>query len=99
MGESSVAEQRWACSVGVRHNSHTTLYGYDPDSDSFVPDDENRLRLCRDMDEKAAVLKEKFEAKTFASVEECQGNAFINLQNWREARKVSTIQESIMEEQ
>lgn len=51
------------------------------------------------MDEKAAVLKEKFEAKTFASVEECQGNAFINLQNWREARKVSTIQESIMEEQ
>ena len=90
----------WPSSGGlVVSEFDTTLYGYDPDSDNFVPDDENRLRLCRDMDEKAAVLKEKFEAKTFASVEECQGNAFINLQNWREAGKVSTIQESIMEEQ
>jgi hypothetical protein len=71
----------------------TTLYGYDPHSDNFVPGDENRLRLCRDMNEKAIVLMEGFEGKAFASVEECQGDAFINLHNWREACKAGTVQE------
>jgi len=51
------------------------------------------------MDEKAAVLKEKFEAKTSQVWKSVRGTLFINLQNWREAGKVSTIQESIMEEQ
>lgn len=65
------------------------------------PDDVCRLMLCTTMDEKAAILMERFEGKLWNSVEEYDGNAFIGcwesknsgevgdlLQTWPETRSM-----------
>jgi hypothetical protein len=69
----------WPSSGGlVVSEFDTNLWGMDRDAENLVPEDVARLRLCRSMDEKAAMLRERFQGKTFTDVEEYQGNAFIN---------------------
>lgn len=48
---------------------NTLIWGYGRDDDRFVPYKElGRLRVCKDIDEKATVLKEWFEGKEFKHV-------------------------------
>lgn len=55
----------------------TTMWGVERDCDEFVPEDVARLQLCTSMDEKAKMLKERFQGKVWGRVEEYRGNAFI----------------------
>ena len=51
----------WPSSGGlVVSEFDTNLWGMDRDTENLVPEDVARLRLCRSMDEKAAMLREWF---------------------------------------
>jgi hypothetical protein len=54
----------------------TNIYPGGVETDT-VPDDVCRLMLCTTMDEKATMLKERFQGKSWGSVEDYQGNGFI----------------------
>ncbi|KAF2803979.1 uncharacterized protein BDZ99DRAFT_545868, partial [Mytilinidion resinicola] len=68
----------WPSSGGLVVSEYdTTLPGFSKDTDDFVPDDVARLRLCISMDERAAMLLERYQGKTFRDVSEYRGNACI----------------------
>ncbi|KAF2181880.1 hypothetical protein K469DRAFT_713481 [Zopfia rhizophila CBS 207.26] len=98
--EPSLRERYWICVAWPSNGGlvvsefDTTLWGFGRDADDFVPEDVARLRLCRNMDEKAAMLKERFRGKTFIDVEQYRGNAFINCWVWKEAGEHGTLQQT-----
>ncbi|KAH7371730.1 hypothetical protein BKA66DRAFT_572699 [Pyrenochaeta sp. MPI-SDFR-AT-0127] len=69
----------------------TNMYGVGI-VDELVPTDVSRLLLCTNMDEKAEVLKSRFQGKHWGTVAEYQGNAFINCWSSKETGEVEQFQ-------
>lgn len=101
--EPSLRERYWVCvawpSSGglVVSEFQTTVGPLGVNDDNFVPEDVARLRLCRNMDERAAMLKERFHGETFANVKEYQGNAFIGSWSWKEDGEHGAFQQTWQE--
>ncbi|KAF1845475.1 uncharacterized protein K460DRAFT_109736 [Cucurbitaria berberidis CBS 394.84] len=70
----------------------TNMWGVEIEVE-VVPSDVARLRLCVSMDEKAHVLKERFQGKTWSSVEDYEGNAFIGCWGLKKTGEVGEFQE------
>jgi hypothetical protein len=71
----------------------TNMWGVD-DSTELVPTDVARLRLCKSMDKKARILKERFEGKVWDKVEDYRGNGFIGCWSRKESGEVGDFQKS-----
>lgn len=72
---------------------NTVMWGYGKDDDRFLPYEElGRLSLCKDMDEKAVVLKEWFEGKGFQNVGEYVGNGWIRSWDGKESGEHGDMQ-------
>jgi hypothetical protein len=68
----------WPSSGGlVVSEFDTTIWGVEIGDIECVPDDVARLRLCKNMDEKAQMPKDRFKGETWESVGDYTGNAFI----------------------
>ncbi|KAF2119147.1 hypothetical protein BDV96DRAFT_487301, partial [Lophiotrema nucula] len=90
----TVRERLW-CSVAwpsagglVIAEFHSARLGHRNDGgrEYEIPEDVGRLGLCADMDERAAMLRERFEGKFFASVEDYDeegGDAFLGAWGWK----------------
>lgn len=71
----------------------TNMWGLEGEKE-LVPEDVARLRLCTSMDEKAQMLKDRFEGKTWDRVEDYQGNAFIGCWSRKETGEVGEFQKT-----
>jgi hypothetical protein len=59
---------------------NTLMYGYGKDDDMFLPDEElGRLRLCKNMDEKALILMDWFEGKEIEDIQAYKGNSWLRI--------------------
>ncbi|KAF2677924.1 hypothetical protein K458DRAFT_349533 [Lentithecium fluviatile CBS 122367] len=74
---------------------NTIMWGYGRDDDRFLPYEElGRLRMCKDMDEKAVILKEWFEGKGFKNVGEYIGNAWMGIWDSKESGEHGEMQDT-----
>jgi hypothetical protein len=62
-----------------------------------VPDDVCRLVLCTTMDEKAAILKGRFEGKSWESVNDYHGNAFVRCWETKYSGEVGELLQTWLE--
>jgi hypothetical protein len=69
----------------------TNMYGIQ-DALVMVPMDVSRLLLCTTMDGKVEMLKQRFQGRSWHSVEECRGNAFISCWESKEGGEVERLQ-------
>jgi hypothetical protein len=69
---------------------NTNMYPGGVETDT-VPDDVCRLLLCITMDEKATMLKEKFEGKSWESVDDYKGNAFLGCSEAKHTGEVGDL--------
>jgi hypothetical protein len=80
----SPGERYWICTAWpssgevVMPEFNATLWGYEGDDDDFVPGDIARWEMCVTMDEKAVMLKDRYQGKAFTDVAQYQGNGFLN---------------------
>jgi hypothetical protein len=71
----------------------TSMYGF-TDENELVPDDVSPWLLCTNMEEKARILKERFQGKFWSSVKEYWGNAFIRCWELKEDGEVEALQQT-----
>lgn len=74
---------------------NTIMYGYGKDDDRFLPVEElGRLRLCKDMDEKATILKEWFEGKAIEDIQAYEGNWWLQIWDSKESGEHGKMQDT-----
>jgi hypothetical protein len=75
---------------------NTNMYPECVETDT-VPNDVCRSMLCTTMDEKATMLKERFGGKTWASVDDYQGNAFLGCWESKKTGEVGDLLQTWLE--
>ncbi|KAF2729888.1 hypothetical protein EJ04DRAFT_515625 [Polyplosphaeria fusca] len=68
--------------VAEFHNTQLDWHG-EGGRDYGIPEDVARLGLCRDMDERATMLRERFEGKWYENVGYYEGDGFLNAWTWQ----------------
>ena len=93
MREKRLLKVGWPSSGGVWLAEFDTTWAGVDEEDKLVPYDEEigRLRMARTMDERCAMLRDRFNAKFYRDLKDYEGYGFFNSWGWKETGEVGPL--------